>query len=500
MSSGRRVVHRALAIPPMLVALAGAACTDGSTGPAAPLDAPAAASRAEAPNTVAVCHKGKAGARILNVDRAALTAHLGHGDYVTSLRVSHETDAAGDGVHFVRITDAVLAARQTRMARGETETAACRITISVSADTFTGSFDAGADPALERFPLLIDVPDVTLLGALQMRVDERGRATGDGQAASGATVLAPDRGLEFLPNTEAMIVVAGHPAGATGNGAVIEGFAFHSGRSDGSSGGMGIIALRVRDLVIRGDRFEPGLATAGDLRSSSATIERNYAIRLGDNCAFCLAGPGSYRASGNRLVDGGLGGIYVGAAIADMPFALGAAPVTTVEPDVLPAAASVTAVLDNNDIRGHVRLPIGFAVRILALGPGTAKIPQSSHVQLSNNDITGNTFGVIVDAGFPQANTLLHGDVDVTLNGNSIHGNCQTNLLVAFTRHTGALGLTANPYLQNSTIRLDLGGDLNWTDAWFSHPAGYGNTLSVDGTTVVNGARQFYDATACPGL
>ena len=35
---------------------------------------------------------------------------------------------------------------------------------------------------------------------------------------------------------------------------------------------------------------------------------------------------------------------------------------------------------------------------------------------------------------------------------------------------------------------------------WFGHPAGYGNTLVVDGDTIPNGTGQFYDATSCPGL
>lgn len=84
------------------------------------------------------------------------------------------------------------------------------------------------------------------------------------------------------------------------------------------------------------------------------------------------------------------------------------------------------------------------------------------------------------------------------LSGNTIQASCQTNLLVAFTRPTGGLGLTNNPYLRASTFRLDLGGDLSWDDAWFSHPDGLDNTLVVDGQTIGNGARQFYDSTACP--
>lgn len=72
------------------------------------------------------------------------------------------------------------------------------------------------------------------------------------------------------------------------------------------------------------------------------------------------------------------------------------------------------------------------------------------------------------------------------------------DLLVAFTRHAGALGVTTNPYLRTSTFRLDLGADLGWGDARFSHPSGFGNLLVFDGETVTTGARQSYHAAGCP--
>jgi len=251
--------------------------------------------------------------------------------------------------------------------------------------------------------------------------------------------------------------------------------------------------------VIRGNRFERGLTSATDLRASSARVAFNYGNSLGLNCGHCLAGPGRYLAIGNTLIDGGLGGIYVSAAVAPLPLSLGANAGAEVEPYVLPASASVDAALINNEIRGHQRLPIGFAVRVLALGPASATVPQSTRVFLGGNDLSENTFGVILDAGFPQGTALKKGDLDVTFRGNTIAGNCQTNLLVAFTRHTGALGTTSNPYLQNSTFDLRLGRDLAWANAWYSHPDGNGNTLVVDGATIANGQQVAYDPTElCP--
>lgn len=107
---------------------------------------------------------------------------------------------------------------------------------------------------------------------------------------------------------------------------------------------------------------------------------------------------------------------------------------------------------------------------------------------------------MIVHASFTVAGTDRKSDVDVTLGGNVIQPSCQAKLLVSLSRNTTALGLKAFPYLLNSSFALTLNGDLNWSEAWYSHPNGFGNTLTVDGQTIANGSRQFYTETACPGL
>jgi hypothetical protein len=445
-----------------------------------------------------VCHGAGPHSRLLEVPSSALESHRRHGDYVARLEVDPADPTIGDGVRFARITDALDVARAIRVARNEVESAACRITIDVAPGVFTGSFDPGVPAHLERFPLLIDVPAITLRGAFRMAVDGQGRATGESRSGQ-ATTLASDRPIVFSPGTEAMVLVAGHPGGFRGNDVAIEGLEFRAPSAGGNSGGVAILSLRVTGLAIRGNRFDPGLTTGADLRATSAHVTLNFATDLGLNCTLCLAGPGDYLALGNRLLNGGLGGIYVSAAVDHLPFSLGSAPVADVEPYVLPATASVNAELINNDIRGHVRRPIGFAVRILALGPASSDVRQSSRVYLTDNELTGNTFGLILDAGFPKSGTLLRGDLDVSLRGNRISGNCLNNLLVAFTRHTGALGTTTNPYLLDSSYRVRLGGDLPWSEAWYSNPDGQGNTLRVDGAVIGPGANVAYDPThVCP--
>lgn len=482
---------RAPVLVAVLILLGLSGCSDAGESPVGPDLSASRHDRDSRP--IAVCHRAGRLSLPLRVPPPAMAAHLAHGDYVASMYVDPDAAESSDGVHFASISDALDAARAGRIARGENESAGCRITINVPAGTYLGSFDLGASAPTERLPLLVNVPDITLRGSFRMGVDGKGRATGENLDGGPGTLLVPDRPLVFMPITEALILVADNPAGFRGNNAVIEGLDFGSGREPGSNGGIGVIALRVEGLVLRGNRFEQGLTSASDLRASSGRVAFNYGEGLGTSCGHCLAGPGAYVATGNRLIDGGLGGIYVSAALAHLPFSLGANNGAEVEPYLLPAAAAVDATLLNNEIRGHRRLPIGFGVRILALGPSSAEVPQVSRVLLAGNELTGNTYGLIADAGFPQVGALQEGDLEVTLRHNTVSGNCQVNLLVAFTRHTGALGVTTNPYLQNSNYRLSLGGDLAWSDAWYSHPEGNGNTLVVDGATIANGQQVAYD-------
>jgi hypothetical protein len=57
-----------------------------------------------------------------------------------------------------------------------------------------------------------------------------------------------------------------------------------------------------------------------------------------------------------------------------------------------------------------------------------------------------------------------------------------------------ALGLANGQTMRNSTYTVTL-GDVAWKDVWYAHPAGFGNTLKVDGETIENGARTAYNAT-----
>lgn len=437
---------------------------------------------------VAVCHVRGRHAEIIEVSRFALSAHLAHGDHIARYWVDQTQAESGDGVHFGRIGDAIAAARAVRVARGETESAACRITIAVRAGTYRGSTAASTDPSLERFPLLLDFPDVTLRGAFRMETDASARATGVGRTGEGSILLPTPALVSAAQFSEPIVVVNGTPGGSTGNGVMIRGFVFQSGHVGAGTdfGGLAILSLRVSGLVIARNRFDAGFSESIDLRASSGAVGRNHLGGGAGTCDVCLAGPGTYRAEGNRLLAGGIPGILIVPATG-LPLPAGIAPY------VQPAASTVTADIVNNEVRDHLRKPVGAGLRVGAIGVGAPNVAGTSIVTARDNLLANNTFGVLVEAAFPVANTLRRGDVTLTLHGNVIAASCQNAMLVAFSRHTTVLGLSNAPYLLNSTYAISLGGDLAWDDVWYGHPAGFANLLTVDGNEIPNGARHAYD-------
>lgn len=482
-SARRRLLNAGVA----LISVAVAACSPGDTsGPTGTI--------------VPVCHMAGSVGTITNIFTSELAEHKSHGDYVTRLDVD-PLNAPGDSIHFRRITDALAVARAGRLGRNETQTAACRITIAVVPAVLKGSSAVSADPTFELFPLVIDVPDITLFGALKMQVDAGGRATGVADGG-GVTTFSPSPALIVNGGSqtgvsEEIIVVNGHPDGSKGNSAVIEGFVFQSGRAPTATpvGGQGIFAMRARDLVIRGNRFEGGFTESMDLRASSALIERNHLSGLGGACDICLAGPGDFNVRDNRLLgQGGIPGVSV-SPVLRLPVP------ATVEQFALPATSLVTAALTNNEVKGHIFKPVGVGLRIDAIGIGGPDVLGTSKVTMTGNNLVGNTFGITVHAAFPVAGTALRGDVELTTSGNTFSQNCQADFYVAFQRHQNGFGLTSlfpSPML-NSTFKLSLGSDISWDNSWFANPPGLGNTLIVNGQNMPSGSRTSYDAArVCP--
>ena len=216
-------------------------------------------------------------------------------------------------------------------------------------------------------------------------------------------------------------------------------------------------------------------------------VERNHLVGPGSSCDYCLTGPGTYTVRDNRVVGGGIPGVFI------LPFSFVPVP-PQVEQFPLPAAALVTASVINNEVRDHRKKPVGVALRIGAIGVDAPNVAGTANVTFTDNDLVNNTFGIIVEAAFAANNTLRRGDITLSTSGNTITASCQADLLVSLAQSQTALGITNNPYLLNSTYALTLGGDISFDDAWYAHAAGLGNLLLVNGQTIANGVRRAFDA------
>ena len=447
-----------------------------------------------------MCHLTGATGSVLAVSSSDLASHRLHGDYLVRLIVDGTSAPSSDSIHFSRIGDAIAAARAGRLARKETASAACRITIDVAAGVHRASMQPSADASVERLPLVIDVPDLTLRGTLDMPVDAKGRALGSSSAPTPTTLVASP-GLVSISTgnladkfAEPLILVNGHPDGPAGNGAIIEGFILQSGNPAGAVvGGNAVWAMRVNNIVVRGNQIEGGFAEPVEMRASIGRVERNLLKGPGQSCALCMFGPGDYTIIGNRQV--GLAGRL---AVLVFPTMFAAVP-PGVEPYVLPATALVTASVTNNDFRDHQEAPFGIGLRVAAVGPGAPDVVGTARVVATDNDLSSNRWGVVVEGGILVANTTLRGTIDLTLRGNTLTGSCQNAMLVTTAGQSTAVGLASGASLRNSTISIALGGDIPWSSVWYSHAAGLGNVLNVDGLTMSNGSNVTYDRNkVCP--
>ena len=274
--------------------------------------------------------------------------HRKHGDYLTSLFVSHGAGQPVDAAHFRHIGDAYGAARDGRLARGELQSAACRITIAVAGGEYRGTGDAdNTDKSLEHFPLVVDVPDITLRGALVMKLDARGRATGVG-ATEATTTLSP-----IAPMSDALLSPWATPPARRETASPWRGSPFGRGSARGADPvvGTGVLTFAVNNVLIQGNRLEGFLETL-DLRGSSGVVKANH-ISAGGQCDLCIAGPGTYRVADNRLLAGGTHGIFASPAIDSDPS--------------IAARSAIVADIVNNEVRDHRQQPISAGIRIGAV-------------------------------------------------------------------------------------------------------------------------------------
>jgi hypothetical protein len=128
------------------------------------------------------------------------------------------------------------------------------------------------------------------------------------------------------------------------------------------------------------------------------------------------------------------------------------------------------------------------------VGVGAPNVVGTSRVTFADNNLVGNTFGIIIEGAF-VGNGARRGDIEVTTSGNTISQSCQNDVLLSFSNSQTALGLASSTTLLNSTYNITLGGDIPWANVWYSHAPSFGNTLVVNGQPVANGSVIAYDAT-----
>jgi len=451
--------------------------------------------------TLSVCHVSGTTGSIIDIRSSEMQEHRAHGDYAARLIVKKGSALNGDGIHFARITDAIASARASRILRGETAAALCRVSIAVLPGVYTGSVNDTLGLGLEELPLTIDVPDISLLGSSIISLDVKGRPTGAASASEGnSTTLVASPGLVSIKTgnvldkyAEPLIVVNGHPDGPRGDGAVIEGFIFQSGNiaENAVVGGNAVWAMRVTGVVVKRNLIEGGFAEPIEMRASAGRVEANLMTGRGGSCAICIFGPGDYHVIANRQV-----GLTGRLAVLVFPTISAAVP-PGVEPLTLPSSALVTAEVANNEFRDHQEVPLGIGVRIAAIGPGAPNVDGTARVVVKDNDLSDNRFGVVAEAGFPVANTALRGGIDLTLKGNTLSGSCQVGLLVAFNSQGTVTGSGSGVSTKNSSYSIHLWNSFAWEDAWYLHPDGAGNSLTVDDEIIESGSRSAYDPKGC---
>lgn len=449
---------------------------------------------------ITVCHRpsASASASLIQIFSSERAAYQTQGAYVATLSVS-KTATVGDSIHFRTITDALAAARAGRLARNETAVARCRITIEVAAGTYAGTAAATTDPTLERFPMIIDVPEISIVGAFKMGLDAAGRATGVSTSGATSTIIATPALIiagssSQTAVSEEMFIVNTTTSDQRGDGAVIEGFAFNSGHqsADTTLGGQGVLTMRAENVIVRGNTFVGNFTERVDARVGSVTIEKNHSIGRGSTCDMCISGPGTFVVRDNMIIDGGIPGIL------STPATLLPVP-SSIEQYSLPTTSLITATISNNEVRGHQRVPVGVGIRIAGMGVGAPAVAGTSRATVTGNRLVNNRFGMILEAGFPVAGGALRGDIEFASSGNTFEGSCQNNVLVSLARHTTGLGLNTNPFLRNTSYSLTLGADIPFATVWYAHPANLGNTLTVNGASIANGTVHSYLASkVCP--
>jgi len=347
---------------------------------------------------------------------------------------------------------------------------------------------------VETWPLILDVPNLSLEGETSLTTDGNGLPTGFVDSSATKLVAKP-----ALVSLETILLMGPTSSDLTGNGVTVQGLVLDAGNSGLADNGRDITLDRVSDFSIRQNVLTGSAALALDARASSGVIEENFIT--GATCGSCISAgnqqtPANYLFLRNRSVNNVGAAVLVGGSSYDGvedTRLLPVAPGTTFD--------QITAVINGNDLSNNNQDPnFSAGIRFFAINLGIPTAQNTGNVTATviNNTVMGNSFGVTIDAGFPYRadQRLWNASFSVAFSGNVISGSKRSPALITFTRNEATIFpkmLKAYKYLQDSTFTLsDSGGNLN--GYWFDHPATdptdgrlLNNTLIVNGVTVPNG-------------
>jgi hypothetical protein len=444
---------------------------------------------------------------LASIALASLFARQAH---AADLYADANVNVNGDGSAarpYWRITEAVERARLLRQSAAVPPSE--RIVIHVAPGAYLGSKEnpvLNKNPRYEPLPILLNVPNFTLVGATRLTLDARSLPTA---AVSGSETLL--KTVDYTGSFgDSLILITRTADGGIGNDVAVSGL--HLDQPEALHNGTDIFVDSVSNFKIEGNVIThafAGLTT----QNASGTIEGNLAFdNLGPGLGYITGGSAALSASlvitRNRAVNNEGGLMLTAVAFGYQPHIVGndlelVSQQATLDPNDLPVTLLPTVV--NNDFSDNhgfgVRLVCAPLANYLSYDPKQG-IQANLVATLRNNSINGNGhYGVSVDSAFTLRSDKRPDALSFrgTFQGNQLLGNGRTGFLFSYTyigvAFADKVASDYFKYLQNSTFTItDLDGEANGFD--YLNPATdpldgtvLNNTLIVNGTVIPNGTK-----------
>ncbi len=387
-----------------------------------------------------------------------------------------------------RLTDAVVQARAARAKSGK------RIVIHVAAGTYVGSYK-NSGPKIEPLPIIVNVRNLSIVGATVLTFDAEGLPTGF--VAASATVFAAEPALDF---GQRFLVVGGTPDGASGDGVTISQCAF-DGRAPDNFGNNGFMVEMNR---VAGFVFEKCAATrcaVGVVTTASSGVVRQ-SFMTNASVGICLFGgnesfPASVDVLQNRSAGNREGGFVANPEPFSFVFDSNLAPLGGEVFDTI--ACNIIGNDFSDNFYGDKGLAWGIRLGMNNFAFNPAVTTTYLTATIRGNRIANNSWGVMIDAAFPFRfrPEPLGGFLTATFEDNEVSGN-RESAIVSFTRYDASLArgrLKTWKYFENSLYDItDLGGDL--AGYLYDNPAVdpedgtvLDNVLKVNGVAIPQGTN-----------